>query len=41
MDTRFARVCVEDTIPYDPRREQQALPNVDRIMAAARGLLEV
>jgi acetoin:2,6-dichlorophenolindophenol oxidoreductase subunit beta len=37
---RFARVCVEETIPYDPRREQAALPNVERIMAAAERLLE-
>ncbi len=35
----FARVCVEDTIPYDRRRERQALPNVDRILQAARDLL--
>lgn len=40
LTTRFARVCVEDTIPYDRRREAVALPNVDRILAAARTLLE-
>jgi pyruvate dehydrogenase E1 component beta subunit len=38
---RFARVCVEDTIPYDRRREAEALPNVPRIVAAAKGLLGV
>jgi pyruvate/2-oxoglutarate/acetoin dehydrogenase E1 component len=37
---KFARVAVEDTIPYDIRREGKALPNVDRIVAAAEGLLE-
>jgi pyruvate dehydrogenase E1 component beta subunit len=37
---RFARVCVEDTIPYDRRREDRALPNVERIMIAATTLLE-
>jgi pyruvate dehydrogenase E1 component beta subunit len=40
LTARYARVCVEDTIPYDPRREQYALPNVDRIVKAAQGLLE-
>lgn len=33
------RVCVEGTIPYDPRREREALPNVERICLAARELL--
>jgi pyruvate dehydrogenase E1 component beta subunit len=37
---RFARVCVEDTIPFDIRRERSALPNVERIVDAAVGLLE-
>lgn len=37
---RFARVCVEATIPFDPVREQAALPNVERIIAAARRLAE-
>lgn len=37
---RFARVCVEDTIPYDRRREERALPNVERILEAATRLLE-
>jgi len=40
ISARFARVCVEDTIPYDRRREERALPNVDRIFAAASRLLE-
>jgi len=37
---RYARVCVEDTIPYDRRREERTLPNVERILAAATRLLE-
>lgn len=40
IPARFARVCVEDTIPYDRRREEKALPNVDRIFTAATKLLE-
>jgi pyruvate/2-oxoglutarate/acetoin dehydrogenase E1 component len=38
--TRFARVCVERTLPYDLRRERLALPSADRISSAALGLLE-
>lgn len=38
---RYARVCVEDTIPYDRRREARALPNVQRIVAAAHDLMEI
>jgi pyruvate/2-oxoglutarate/acetoin dehydrogenase E1 component len=41
IPARFARVCVEETIPYDRRREAQTLPNVSRIINAARGLMEV
>ena len=40
ITARFARVCVDDTIPYDRRREERALPNVDRILANATRLLE-
>jgi pyruvate dehydrogenase E1 component beta subunit len=40
LAARYARVCVEDTIPYDRRREERALPNVDRILEAAARLLE-
>jgi pyruvate dehydrogenase E1 component beta subunit len=36
---RFARVALEDTIPFDRRREAQALPNVARILEAASALL--
>jgi pyruvate/2-oxoglutarate/acetoin dehydrogenase E1 component len=40
IGARYARVCVDDTIPFDRRREAAALPNRDRIVAAATGLLE-
>ena len=30
LQSHFARVCVESTIPFDQRRERHALPNVDR-----------
>lgn len=36
---RYARVCTQTTIPYDRRREDQTLPNVARILTAARELL--
>ncbi|MFN2197069.1 MAG: alpha-ketoacid dehydrogenase subunit beta [Anaerolineales bacterium] len=35
---QFGRVCTQTTIPYDPRREVQALPNVERIVRAVRNL---
>lgn len=35
LRAQFARVCVESTIPFDQRREQHALPNVERILSAA------
>jgi len=39
LTARFARVAVEATIPFDPVREREVLPNVQRIVAAARRLL--
>jgi pyruvate dehydrogenase E1 component beta subunit len=36
----FARVAVTDTLPYARHLEDQALPSVPRIVAAAEGLLE-
>lgn len=36
---RFARVGVDDTLPFDPRRELEALPNVERIVTAAARVL--
>jgi acetoin:2,6-dichlorophenolindophenol oxidoreductase subunit beta len=36
--TAFARVAVEGTIPFAPHLEYAALPNVERIVDAARGL---
>lgn len=38
LSPRFARVCVEQAIPYARHLEDRALPNVDRIVAAARML---
>ena len=32
---RYARVCLEGTLPYERKREAAALPNVERIVAAA------
>lgn len=37
---RYARVCVDGTLPYERAREAQALPNVDRIVAAATALAQ-
>ena len=34
----YARVAVEGTIPFAPHLEYAALPNVERIVAAAAGL---
>jgi pyruvate dehydrogenase E1 component beta subunit len=36
---RYARVCTETTIPYARQLEDQSLPNVERIVAAARQLV--
>lgn len=35
---RYARVAVEQTIPFAPHLEHAALPNADRIVAAVHGL---
>lgn len=40
LTSRYARVAVEGTIPFAPARERVALPNVERIAAAARRLME-
>lgn len=40
LSPRFARVCVEDTLPYARHLEAAALPNVDRIIEAAVALTE-
>ncbi len=39
LSPRFARVCVEDTLPYARHLEDAALPNVDRIVEAATALV--
>jgi pyruvate dehydrogenase E1 component beta subunit len=41
LSPRFARVCVEDTLPYARHLEDAALPNVDRIVEAATSLADV
>ena len=38
LSPRYARVCLDETIPYARRLEDQALPNVSRIVDAARAL---
>jgi pyruvate dehydrogenase E1 component beta subunit len=38
LSPRYARVCVEDTLPYARPLEDAALPNVDRIVVAATSL---
>ena len=40
LSPRYARVCVEDTLPYARRLEDAALPNVDRIVEAATSLAD-
>jgi len=35
----YARVCLEETLPFARRLEAEALPNVERIAAASRRLL--
>lgn len=39
LSARYARVCVEGTIPFARNREDEVLPNVTRILATATGLL--
>jgi pyruvate/2-oxoglutarate/acetoin dehydrogenase E1 component len=38
LSPRFGRVCVDQTIPYARHLEDRALPNVERIVTAARAL---
>jgi len=38
LTPRFSRVCVDDTLPYARHLEVQALPNAERIIAAAESL---
>ena len=39
LTVRFARVCLEGTLPYARPLEDHALPHVGRILAAAKSLL--
>jgi acetoin:2,6-dichlorophenolindophenol oxidoreductase subunit beta len=40
LTPRYARVCVEDTLPFARALEDAALPNVDRIRAAVGRVME-
>ena len=40
ISVRFARVCTQTTIPYARHLEDQVLPGVERIRAAAATLME-
>jgi pyruvate/2-oxoglutarate/acetoin dehydrogenase E1 component len=40
IPARYARVCTRTTIPYARCKEDEVLPNVERIRAAAMGLLD-
>lgn len=40
IQTKYGRVCTRTTIPYARRKEDQALPNVERIRTAAHALLQ-
>ncbi len=40
IPARYARVCTETTIPYARHLEHDTLPNVERIISAARELVE-
>ena len=40
LSPRYARVCVEDTMPYARHLENAALPNADRIVEAAAALAD-
>lgn len=40
LSVQYARVCTEDTIPYARHLEDQTLPNTDRVVTAALGLME-
>ena len=39
ISAQYGRVCTEETIPYSRDLEDQALPNTNRIVAAALKLL--
>jgi pyruvate dehydrogenase E1 component beta subunit len=40
LSPKFSRVCVSDTIPFAREREEQALPNTQRIYEAASSMLK-
>ena len=39
LTPKYARVCLEDTLPYARHLEDAALPNVGRIVGAVRGMI--
>ena len=39
ISLKYSRVCTEDTIPFSRQMEYQALPNVERIIEAAKNLV--
>jgi pyruvate dehydrogenase E1 component beta subunit len=41
IPAKYARVCTRSTIPYSVEEEARVLPNVERIVEAAIGLLDV
>lgn len=40
IPARYARVALEDTIPFSPQKERAALPNLERILSAVRSLMK-
>ncbi len=40
INCRFRRVCTAETVPFDRRREDTVLPNVERIINQAHRLME-
>jgi pyruvate dehydrogenase E1 component beta subunit len=40
LSFRYARVCTEDTIPYDRMREDQTLPSAEKIVHSALRMME-
>ncbi|MEN8241214.1 MAG: transketolase C-terminal domain-containing protein [Chloroflexota bacterium] len=40
INCQYARVCTEDTIPFNRQQESQTLPNLERILSAAHRLVD-
>lgn len=41
IEFKYARVCTQQTIPYSREQEDLVLPNVERILAGARKILDL